>query len=91
MNNINTTKDDSRERAFSVISISDIGATAALMSAGFELLTVDKKNPRKAMFIFQRTSEIEHIINEYFANHLQVQARSFFDHIKALKSRLYSE
>ena len=68
----------------------DLGVSAALLCAGFELLSVDKDNPRKALFVFKKQAGIEDIANRYFADRLEVKARSFFDHLKALKNKLYS-
>jgi hypothetical protein len=69
----------------------DLGVSTALLCAGFELLRLDKENPRKALFIFRRTEDIEDTANRYFSDRLEVKARQFFDHLKALKNKLYSE
>ncbi len=74
-----------------VFTTYDIGTSTALLCAGFELLSVDKENPRKALFIFKREDGIENISTKYFSDKLEVKARSFFDHLKALKNKLYSE
>jgi hypothetical protein len=72
-------------------SLDDPGVSTALLCADFELITVEKSNPRKALFVFKKESGIEEIANKYFADRLNVKARSFFDHLKALKNKLYSE
>lgn len=69
----------------------DLGVSAALTCAGFELLQVEKSNPRKALFVFRRADGIDEIADQYFADRLEVKARALFDAIKALKNRLYSE
>jgi hypothetical protein len=69
----------------------DLGVSAALTCAGFELLQVEKSNPRKALFVFRRTDGIDDAADQYFADRLELKARAFFDAIKALKNRLYSE
>ena len=68
----------------------DLGVSAALLCADFELLSVEKSNPKKALFIFRRKIGIEDIANKYFADRLEVKARSFFDNLKALKNKLYN-
>ena len=73
-----------------VFTTYDLGVSTALLCAGFELLTVTKDNPRKALFIFKREDGIEDVVDRYFADRLEVKARSFFDHLKALKNKLYS-
>ncbi len=68
----------------------DIGVSTALLCAGFELLSVEKSNPRKALFLFRKKIGIEETVDRYFGDRLEVKARSFFDHLKALKNKLYS-
>lgn len=69
----------------------DLGAAAALVSAGFQLALLDKTNPRKVQFAFLREAGIEKVVDDYWADRLEVKARSFFDNLKMLKNRLYSE
>jgi hypothetical protein len=74
-----------------VFTTYDLGVSTALLCADFELVSVDKENPRKALFIFKKADGIEDVANRYFSDRLEVKARSFFDHLKALKNKLYSE
>jgi len=69
----------------------DLGCSAALISAGFELVSLDKENPRKVQFIFRREIGIEKVVDDYWADRLEVKARGFFDNVKMLKNRIYSE
>ena len=69
----------------------DLGCSAALISAGFELVSLDKANPRKVQFIFRREVGIEKVVDDYWADRLEVKARAFFDNVKMLKNRIYSE
>lgn len=69
----------------------DLGCSAALISADFELVSLDKAKPRKVQFIFHREIGIEKVVDDYWADRLEVKARAFFDNIKMLKNRIYSE
>jgi len=69
----------------------DLGASAALVHLGFELVSLDRENPRKVQFIFRRDPQIEDALREYWSDSLSVGARGFFDTIKMLKNRIYSE
>ncbi len=73
-----------------VFTTYDLGCSTALLCADFELLDIEKSNPKKALFIFKREREIEEVANNYFADRLEVKARLYFDHLKALKNKLYS-
>ena len=69
----------------------DLGCSAALVCAGFELLNLDKVNPRKALFVFRKQDGIEDVVDAYWSDRLEVKARAYFDTVKMLKNRLYSE
>lgn len=69
----------------------DLGTAAALLCSGFVLLSLDRANPRRVLFVFKYKKRIEETANAYFADQLKLNARSFFDQLKALKSRLYGE
>lgn len=74
----------------SYFSTFDLGCVSALVSLHFELISINKQNPRKAQFIFLSTTELEKAVNEYFSDRLLVNPRTYFDNIKMLKNRLYS-
>lgn len=69
----------------------DLGCSSALVSSGFELVSLDKSNPRKVQFIFKMKFGIEKVVDEYWADQLKVKARTFFGNVKMLKNRIYSE
>ena len=70
----------------------DLNCSAALLCAGFELLTVDKgADMRKSLFVFRKKDGLEEVVSLYLSDRLEVRARQFADSIKALKNRLYSE
>ncbi|NCA93638.1 MAG: hypothetical protein EOM84_00505 [Sphingobacteriia bacterium] len=68
----------------------DLGCSSALVNSGFELVSLDKSNPKKVRLIFRRELGIEKVVDDYFANRLSLKARGFFDNIKSIKNRLYS-
>lgn len=69
---------------------SDLGCAASLILLGYRLVTVDKANTRKAVFVIQRKDGMEQDANDYYADRLKVRARGLFDGLKALKNMLYS-
>lgn len=74
-----------------VFSTYDLLCASALLCNGFELLSVDRTNPHKALFIFLKEDAIEEVVESYWSDRLEVKARKYADTIKALKNRLYSE
>ena len=73
----------------SIFTTYDLSCSTALLCAGFELIGIEKSNPKKALFTFKRDRGIDAVANSYFADKLSVKVRSFADHLKALKNKLY--
>lgn len=73
-----------------VMAVSDLGCAAALITAGFSLLTLDRENPRKVKFIFNRELGIEKVADDFWSDRLEQKSRSLWDNIKNLKNWLYS-
>lgn len=69
----------------------DLGLSAALVSVGFSLVSLDRENLRKVQFVFRRSEGMDELVDAYWADRLEVKARTYFDATKMLKNRLYSE
>ena len=68
----------------------DLGLASALISLGYKLLDLDKSNPRKAQFLFIPEDSLEEAVESYWSDHLEVNPRNYFDNIKMLKNRIYT-
>ena len=69
----------------------DLGLATALITAGFSLISLERENLRKAQFVFRRGDGMDDVVDAYWADNLEVKARRYFDTLKMLKNRLYSE
>ena len=67
---------------------SDLAIVAAI-SLYFPIIEVDKTNPRKAEFIFERNLKLESLLDKYWKKELLIEPRAYFDQLKAIKARLY--
>ena len=67
----------------------DLGLSAALISKGFELASLDTSNP-KARFIFKVDESLNLAIHNYWNGKLDVDALTYFNVLKRLKSQIYS-
>lgn len=70
--------------------VTDLGLASSLLCLNHELITLERKNSKKSVFLFRKREDTEEIENKYFSNRLEVKARDFWDHSRALKSKLYS-
>jgi hypothetical protein len=69
----------------------DLGLACALVCRGYNLITLDKQDPRKVSFIFKREIGIEQDTDDYWADRLETKSRTYFDNLRTLKNRIYSE
>lgn len=69
----------------------DMGLSAALITAGFSLVSMDRTDRKKTQFVFKREEEMDREIEAYWSKELLVPALTYFDTLKMLKSRIYSE
>ena len=69
----------------------DLGLVAALISFGFELAGTTRDASGRMNFVFFQSDKLDRAVSAYWADTLEVKARSYSDNIKALKSRIYSE
>lgn len=64
-------------------------ACAAALSLYAPIESINKMNPRRAIFYFKKDAKLEKKLSAYWQRELKVEARAYFDQIKALKTRLY--
>lgn len=81
------------EDGLSVFTTYDLGVSAALLTAGYKLYRLDRTHARdrRVLFVFEYKQGIEDAANRFFTDQLRVKARSYFDNLKALKNKLYSD
>ncbi len=67
-------------------------ALAATISLWYPIEAIDTtKNPRKATFLFKRAEEFDELLEAYWRRELKVEPQTYFNQLKAIKARLYSE
>ena len=67
----------------------DLGL-ATTLSLTFPILTIDRNNPRKVLFVFDLTDELSNFVNKYWRNEVVVEPQTFTNQIKNIKTRIYS-
>ncbi len=68
----------------------DLGLATVLVTLNYELLELDRSNPKKIAFVFKRKKNIEQVVNDYFNDRIKLPALTLFNNQKNLKSRIYS-
>ena len=66
-------------------------ALATVISLSYPLEVIDKTNPQKAEFLFKRDNQLDQLIESYWRKELKIEPQTFFNQLKFIKSRLYSQ
>lgn len=69
----------------------DLALVAALAEYGYSPIQLDRSNSRRVAFIFEHSDELKRLIDNYWLDQLEVNPRTYFDSLKHLKTRLYSQ
>ncbi|KKS62594.1 MAG: hypothetical protein UV28_C0008G0014 [Candidatus Collierbacteria bacterium GW2011_GWE2_42_48] len=64
---------------------------ACVLSMGFPLFDIDKTDPKRALFVFEESPELEDAISSYWEGALKVDPQAYFNQLKVLKARLYGD
>ena len=67
----------------------DLALAAAIVSSGAQLVRTERLNAQKVTFIFYDEGNLTNIIDAFWADRLTINARTMFDNIKMLKTRIY--
>ena len=69
--------------------ISDISLTATLLCLGFSIKDINRSNPKRVVFVFEDSAEIQKIISEYQKDEVVCPAQSLLSALKRAKHILY--
>lgn len=53
------------------------------------LAGIDKQNPRRAEFLFERSQELNDLVEQFWRGELKVDPRAYFAALREIKARLY--
>ncbi len=71
--------------------LSDFYLAAFLRAKGFQLLNIDKNDPRRALFVFQDRKDRQNLVEDFLFGRAQIELKSFVSAIKELKQLLHSD
>ncbi|NMB56547.1 hypothetical protein GYA19_01245 [Candidatus Beckwithbacteria bacterium] len=68
---------------------SDLSLSTTI-SLFFPIEDIDRSNPRKAVFIFRNTKELQELVEKYYRNELKISPQTYFNQLRVVKARLYA-
>ena len=69
-------------------STSDLSLTTTL-SLYYPVDSLDRSNLPKIQFLFRRDSNLDRFVESYWKGEIQVNPITFFNQLKAIKTRIY--
>ena len=66
-------------------------ALVAFLVLRFAVVEIDRSTPKRAVFVFQKSEELEQQVNLFWAGQIKIEPRAYFESIKGIKTRIYSE
>lgn len=63
---------------------------ATTLSLYFPIVATDRTNPPRVMFVFDRTPELDRLVERFWRKEITVDPQTFANQIKNLKTRIYS-
>jgi molybdopterin/thiamine biosynthesis adenylyltransferase len=82
-----TTLDEDQSKKYTT---SDLGCVSALVATGIQIESVNRSNPQRVVFVFDASVELNQIVEAYWNGSLSVDAKTYFETQKWLKSRIYN-
>lgn len=72
-------------------STSDL-ALAGAIALFYPLEAIDKtQDPYKAQFLFKKDNQLDQLIESYWRGEMRIEPQAYFNTLKSIKARLYSE
>jgi len=68
---------------------SDLALASALCTY-YSVKTINRNNPNKVFFIFQKDKNFDLIVERYWRGDLKIEPKLYFQNIKILKTRIYN-
>lgn len=60
------------------------------LSLWYPIQRIVRSNPRKAIFVFEKTKELLNLVDAYYRDEIKVSPQTFFNQLRAIKARLYA-
>ncbi len=63
---------------------------ATTLSIYFPIILIDRSNGKKVLFVFDRSTALDELIEKFWQNKIAVEPQIFSNQMKNLKTRIYA-
>ena len=74
-----------------LLEVSEFALIVSFVTCGFKVEHVDRSDPRRVIFGFRRSRQLDEIASSYWRGTLMVPATTFYQTLGLLKARLRNE
>jgi len=67
----------------------DLSLVAVVQLYGFNIEEIDRSDPRRIIFVIDRSDELDNLVQAFWSRSLRVDPLAYFESIKVVKSRIY--
>lgn len=67
----------------------DLALTAALCISGFVVKGVEKSDPKRSIFIFEKNEKLLEEVERFWSKEMRLEPQEYFYQLKVLKARIY--
>lgn len=69
---------------------SDLNLASTLCCYGYQIESIDRQNPSKAVFVIKRNEWLDDLVKSYFIHQMKVEPLMFSNCLKEIKTRIYN-
>ena len=73
-----------------ILKSSDIAVCAAACCHGYRIEKIERETTGKAFFSIKQDERLSNLIKQYFTNELKVDALTYFNYLKEIKTQIYN-
>lgn len=72
-----------------IFRTADLSLTAALCVSGFVVKEVERADPKRSIFIFEKSENLLEGVERYWRKEMRLEPQEYFYQLKVLKARIY--
>ena len=74
-----------------VLKTSDFILASTLLTLGHDIIGIDKTNPKRVVFYYRKTSDLEVAVEDYWAGKVKVDPKSFVYSQREIRGRIHTD
>ncbi len=74
-----------------VLKTSDFTLASTLYYLGYNIIGIDKRSPRRVIFYYKKTSEIEVTVDKYFKKQIKIDPLGFDQAQREIRAQIHTD